>query len=60
MKVFKIRDKLEGNHAFILASSLIEAKKLLYTTTSIPCEFVDSREVEELPPTIIKNNILPF
>ncbi len=60
MKVYKFRDKSDGNHAFILAASLEEALGLLHTQTSIPCELVDSRWVEKLPTTIIKNNILPF
>ncbi len=60
MKVYKFKDLIDGRYAFVLAASEKEASERLESLTSIPFEIVDSRWVEKMRPTIIRNDILPF
>ncbi len=61
MKIYKFKNKIDGNFAFILAENLDEAIKFLSTKTIIEFDLVDLKEPEELQkPICILNNILPF
>lgn len=61
MKVFKFKDKVDGNFAFILATDFKAARIHLQKNTSIPFSLCEYKEVEEIKkPIILINNILPF
>lgn len=59
--IYKFKDKVDGNYAFILASNQIDAEKILETKTSIDFELVETKHISDIhKPIIIKNNIIPF
>ena len=61
MKIYKFKDTTDGNHAFILAQSEIEAWAELNKITALKCRLVDTRNPEDLKkPVVILNHILPF
>jgi hypothetical protein len=61
MKIYKFRDSVDGNYAFILATDLESANKHLKKITSIHFTLSSYRDIEDIKkPIIIKNNILPF
>ena len=59
MKVYKFRDKVDKNHAYVLADTLLDAQKALCAQTSMPFEFEKASSII-INPIIIKNNIAPF
>ena len=61
MKIYKFRDKADGNFSFILAKDQADASKILQELTSIPFTFIESKSVEELDrPIVLYNTMLPF
>jgi len=61
MKIYKFKDTIDGNHAFILAQSESEAWAELNKITALKCRLVDTRNPEDLKkPVVILNHILPF
>ena len=61
MTIWKFKDNVDGNYAFILAKTKDEAAGILMNLTSIPFEYVDKLEPDHIKkPFIILNKILPF
>ena len=61
MKIYKFRDTVDGNYAFILATDLKSANNHLKKITSIHFTLSSYIDIEDIKkPIIIKNNILPF
>ena len=61
MKIYKFKDTVDGNYAFIMAKSIEEATNTLKERTSIPFKFIKSARPEDLDrPIVLLNNILPF
>ncbi|TXD52706.1 MULTISPECIES: hypothetical protein [unclassified Polaribacter] len=61
MKIYKFKDEIDGNFAFIIAKNEDEAAATLTITSSIPFKFIESKNIEEHNrPVILLNNILPF
>ena len=61
MRVFKVRDKIDGAIMFIIAKDESEAIETAMTLTILPLEIVGNQSIDELPkPIIIKNSIAPF
>ena len=61
MKIYKFKDKIEGNFAFILAASEEQAWQELYCITALPCRLIDTRNPADLKkPLVVLNHILPF
>jgi hypothetical protein len=61
MNIYKFKDEVDGNYAFIVAKNQGEAVTTLQKTTSIPFKFVTSKKPEELNrPIVLVNTILPF
>lgn len=61
MLVFKFKDKVDGNFAFVMGISRAQARRYLHKKTGLDFEFIDCKKVEELKvPLIIRNDILPF
>ncbi len=61
MKIYKFKDTIDGNHAFILAQSESEAWAELNKITALKCRLVETRNPADLKkPVVILNQILPF
>lgn len=61
MNIYKFRDEIDGNHAFIIAKTKVDAITTLEKNTSIPFKLIESKKPEELKrPIILMNTILPF
>lgn len=62
MKVFKFKDQVDGNTAFIIARNWDDAEYIMRTQTSIPFERCQERTFEQITQKgfVIKNDILPF
>lgn len=67
MKVFKFKDEVDGNCAFVVAANTQEAWKAIERETNLPLMFLESRFVEHVegvpdkkPPFVWINQILPF
>lgn len=61
MKIYKFKDNVDGNYAFILAKNLAEAEEMLALLTSVPFNSVGNKYPEDLSrPIVLLNNILPF
>jgi len=59
MKIYKFKDEVDGNYAFIVAKNQDEAVTALQKTISIPFKFMASKKPEELnKPIVLINNIL--
>lgn len=60
MKVYKFQDTVDGNFDFVIAWDLVQAIHKLYTSTSLPFKFLESRPLSDLAPMIVVGYILPF
>lgn len=60
MKVYKIKDKADGNLAFVVAQTEQDAIEKILTRTVLEVEVIGIKPVEELEPLIILNKINPF
>jgi hypothetical protein len=61
MNIYKFKDTVDGNYAFILADNSYDAEMLLETKTSLEFELVEAKPISDIyKPIIIKNNIVPF
>lgn len=61
MIIYKFKDSIDGNYAFIIAKTLSKAEQKLKSETSISFDFIGSRNIEDLSESIIiKNDIAPF
>jgi hypothetical protein len=61
MKMYKFKDRIDGNYAFIIARNEHEAEIELNRHTSLQFDFVESKELKDLKnPIVVINNILPF
>ena len=61
MRIYKFQDVVDGNFAFIIAKSKSEAIDKLQTLTSIECNFIEDRPMNEHEkPIVLLNQILPF
>ena len=61
MRIYKFKDVVDGNYAFVISKNIDEAVNSLKLTTSIDFTLIESRSLEELKRTIIViNQILPF
>lgn len=49
MRVFKFRDKIEFDVAYVIAPNQQRAIKIMETHTDLPVELVDCRSLDELP-----------
>lgn len=58
MKIFKFKDKTDGNFALVIAENLNEAEKELAENTELKFVLVECENIKI--PMILINNILPF
>lgn len=61
MKMYKFKDSVDGNYAFVIAGNLQLARKKVENLTSVPFHFIEAKDLEDLPnPIVVYNTILPF
>lgn len=63
LNVYKLRDCIDGNVAFVIADSIKRAYELINEQTTLECVYEDSKKASDFGKTeegIWINNILPF